>query len=456
VGQFWRAPKLRAVSHRRCGRVERRLKDSRNPNVKGSSNIDWEIDELCTLAFAVIGAYYSALLPVCRACLAVVASLALMGRTLPLCVILEGPSGYGKTAVLNMFLSLALAIYIYRSDKFTPKAFVTHASNVKKADLKSIDLLPKLVGKTLITKELAPMFRGREDALTEIFSFLCSVLDGKGLTTDSGTQGQRGYQEAHVFNWLGATTPVPAETHSLMYQLGTRLLFYEMPVEQIEEKDLFAYFKGDRCKEAEEQTRKAVKMLLVEFFKQHPVSSVEPDSITIPDTLGLEIVRWSQLLAAGRAKLKRETQNSMGGSSSRAIAAYPPEAPYKIVDYLKQFARGSALIMGRTEVDSTDIELVAHVAISSIPIHYRPVIRQLRRSRIVTSSEAAIVCEVSSPTARKYLYELSLLGFGELKKGHAASKEEGEEEPDELTRAAKYEWITGLALVEKRKGKCTV
>jgi len=117
----------------------------------------------------------------------------------------------------------------YRSDKFTPKAFVTHAANIKKDELAQIDLLPKLNGKVLLTKELAPLFRGREEDLKDNFSILISVLDGKGFTSDSGTHGRRGYSEPVLFNWIGATTPLPPSTHRLMSQLGTRLCFTSFP-----------------------------------------------------------------------------------------------------------------------------------------------------------------------------------------------------------------------------------
>ena len=43
--------------------------------------------------------------------------------------------------------------------------------------LKEIDLLPKIELKLLITKELAPIFRGRQDELIDRFSILISVLE---------------------------------------------------------------------------------------------------------------------------------------------------------------------------------------------------------------------------------------------------------------------------------------
>lgn len=97
----------------------------------------------------IIERYYTGLAPTVRACLAVFGAMALSERRRPLSLILEAPSGAGKTAAIQMFAPKAeprLNAYVYRSDKFTPKAFVSHAANVTKGDLEKLDMLPKLRG----------------------------------------------------------------------------------------------------------------------------------------------------------------------------------------------------------------------------------------------------------------------------------------------------------------------
>jgi hypothetical protein len=66
-------------------------------------------------------------------------------------------------------------------------AFVSSAANVSKEDLEKIDLLPKIQHKVLVTPELALIFRGQEDELADKFNTLIHVLDGQGLSIDSGT-----------------------------------------------------------------------------------------------------------------------------------------------------------------------------------------------------------------------------------------------------------------------------
>jgi hypothetical protein len=325
----------------------------------------------------------------------------------------------------------AAEAFIYRSDKFTPKAFVTHASNVKAEELAKMDLLPKLKNKVLITKELAPLFRGRVEELQENFSILISVLDGKGFTSDTGMRGRRGYQETILFNWIGATTPLPASTHRLMSQLGTRLLFYEVSATQPTEEQLLLFAEEDNSSDAEGQCQQAVNEFITQFFTQHPVGTVNPRDLPFSKSLLHELVRWAQFLVAARAEIKFEE-----GLHSIPVAAMPPEAPFKVVNYFKDLARGHALVHGRTEVMDADLALVGHVATSSIPGHLRPIVRQLRTCAAVTSTEATTLCDVSAPTARRYLEELSLLGVCQREKGCPYLNL-----PDMLRLATEYRWL---------------
>src|SRR5262249_26749038 len=106
--------------------------------------------------------------------IAVAAATSMTQRSNPLVLIFEGGSGRGKSFVINVLEPDRLAThkYLVRLDSFTPKAFVSHAANRNKQSLKDIDLLPKLKDRTLLVKELAPIFRGREDTLRENFATL--------------------------------------------------------------------------------------------------------------------------------------------------------------------------------------------------------------------------------------------------------------------------------------------
>src|SRR2546422_1049590 len=165
--------------------------------------------------------------------LATCATLLLADNTNPTAVIFVGGASTVKTTVANMFARAtvkrtktgSLEPLCYRSDKFTPAAFVSQAANVNANDLAKIDLLPRIKDRVLLTPELAPIFRGNDDELTKTFATVTRVLDGQGLVTDSGTHGQRGYDGRHMFAWIGCTTPLPERAWRIMGQLGSRLFF---------------------------------------------------------------------------------------------------------------------------------------------------------------------------------------------------------------------------------------
>jgi hypothetical protein len=389
-----------------------------------------------------IDKYYPALLKTVHACLSVCVTISLKNKPKPLSVILETPSGYGKTAVLQMFFpppnpkngKWFLEDYIYRSDKFTPKSFVTHAANVKKADLEKIDLLPKLRDKILITKELAPIFRGRETEMQDNFSILISILDGKGFTSDSGSQGTRGYKEAIIFNWLGATTPLPAKTHRLISQLGTRLLFFEVPVSEPTEEELLNYAQKNDAGAAEVECATTVNTFLMEFFDKHPKGSINQDSFSFPDDLLRRLVKWAMFLVKARSEVKYDKSDD----EWEPIATLPPEGAWKVINYFKEIAMGHALINGRRVINELDLELVTHVAISSVPGHLRNVIKQLRINDSLTSTLGEQLCAVSRPTIRKYFRELEILGIVGLTHGDDFANE-----PHVVKLTSKYQWLRG-------------
>ncbi len=91
------------------------------------------------------------------------------------------------------------------------------------------------------------------------------------------------------------------------------------------------------------------------------------------------------------------------------------------------------MVHGRGSVNEADLTLVSEVALSSIPGHLRPIVRELRRNDEVDSSRCEMLCRVSRPTARQYLAALDLLGIGTRAKGRAERNE-----PDRLRLAQPF------------------
>jgi hypothetical protein len=383
----------------------------------------------------IVGLYFPALVSPVHALVAVFGTMALAGRTRPITLILEGGSGSGKTTVISMALPKGMVgEYVYRSDKFTPKSFVTHAANRKKSELHRIDLLPQLRHRVLLTKELAPMFRGREHELQEIFSILISVLDGKGYVTNSGTQGQRGYAEDVRFNWLGATTPLEPRVHRLMSQLGTRLLFYEVPTVTPTSAELVEFLKRRDPDEAEHVCNSAVTSFLDDFFAEYPVCSVSMERIEFPE----DKMKWLAQIAQFLVHARREVRfGKEGGTNWKPVGANSPESPFRLLQSLKELALGHALVCRRMHVNESDLRLVEEIGISSVPGHLRPIVRELRVKPKINSGQVEELLKVSRPTARNYLEELWLLGLATLTKGNRKS-------PHVITLAPDYKWLKSL------------
>ncbi len=161
------------------------------------------------------------------ACLSVAATLLLQDISNPTGLNLIGGPSSIKTTVLSFFSNIKGIVY--ETDNFTPKAFVSHATNVKRENLAKIDLLPRIRYKLMIIPELAPIFGKRKEDLVENISILTRVFDGQGYWHDSGTQGGRGYHGDYLFAWLAASTPLDFRVWKLMGKLGSRWLFLNMP-----------------------------------------------------------------------------------------------------------------------------------------------------------------------------------------------------------------------------------
>src|ERR1044071_3633492 len=109
-----------------------------------------------------------------KAGIAVAASMSLQRRDNCLVLIYVGGSGQGKSITVRAFESdppPTLDCFL-RVDKFTPAAFVSHQMNKSEFELSQIDLLPQVKGKTMLTKELSPLFRGDQRVMIENFATL--------------------------------------------------------------------------------------------------------------------------------------------------------------------------------------------------------------------------------------------------------------------------------------------
>jgi hypothetical protein len=315
--------------------------------------------------------------------LSVCATLLLAKNSNPVAVVYLGGPSAGKTTVVNMFTDHARS---YVSDNFTPAAFVSHSANVSRQALSEIDLLPRIKHKVLLTPELAPVFRGKEDELTKRFSILTRVLDGQGLMTDSGTHGQRGYRGDYLFAWLGCTTPFDGKVWKLMAQLGSRMFFLAMNSDEGTEEALLDDYTREPYQDRLEQCRAAVHTYLTRLFDRGGgVRGVSWGAD--PQPVLLWIVRCARMLAKMRQ-----------------------ESPQRAKAVLTNLARGHALVHGRQVVSPADLPIVAQVTGSSMPPGHGQIFTRLVGAKELTVAQVQAALGVQRNTAAAMMRQLHSLG----------------------------------------------
>jgi hypothetical protein len=407
-------------------------------NKPNSSDVKSEspIAALESLQKTVTDAYGDEVWTAIKTGLAVIASLSFKDLAHPISLLYEGGSGRGKSTIINVLnpdRDLAKR-YVYRLDNFTPHSFVSHAANVSKEDIAKVDLLPQLKDKTLLVKELAPLFRGREDELRANFAILTSVLDGKGYVSASGVHGKRGYEGSYVFNWLGATTPVPAKTDSVMAQLGNRILRYEIVGSEQSDDELVEFAMSFEPETEEAACRKAANDFLESHFALHPLRSVDPSTVVLTKYDGLELVHLSKLIAQGRVELTK-AQRDNGSPAEEEFIPGLAEGAHRIIVHLRTIVQALALVAGRSAVSREDMEVMRHVAFSTITYTRREVLRAvLVGGGGLDAAAAEKMLGVSRPTARSRMRELAATGIVRWSGGNGNVAES-------ITLADEWEWL---------------
>jgi len=364
--------------------------------------------------------------------LAIVLSLSLKGRDNCVVLVYEGASGQGKSITIRLLMSDrdSTAKYLIRIDDFTPASFVSHAANRKSSQLQEIDLLPRVKDKVMLTKELAPLFRDDDKELRQNFARLTSVLDGNGYVTASGSHGRRGYQGRYLFNWLGATTPVPDRTFRVMAQLGNRILFYEIASEEWSEEKLMDFAQTYGTDDAIKECQKAVNDFVESHFKAHPVNSVDAHSINIPDEIMREIVRYANLISHGRVEVEYDELFGVE-------AAGKPEGPQRVILLLQTIVRGLTLAEGRMFATTDDLIPIRHIAFSSIPRKRREVLRALLLAGgSLSSAEVEKALGVSRSTATGRMKELAATGIATFTSGDSNTSTGAK-----VGLATKWQWL---------------
>jgi hypothetical protein len=412
------------------------------PDVHGVSSLAMPLAR----AYRVVGENFPEIVQETIICLSVAASLLLEDQQNPVALNLEGPPSSLKTTLVDFFG--AADDKCYRSDKFTPKSFVSHSASISREKLAEVDLLPRIRHKVFLVPELAPLFGLRNEDLLESFSILTRVLDGQGLSTDSGVHGRRGHTGDYLFAWIGCTTPIPHNVWKTMGKLGSRFLFIEMPADEQSDAELVRGAAGgvsyrDRIRLCQETVADFLEALWTETGG---VRSVAWRRHADPEPVMLRIAAFAKVLARLRGTISIWREGS-GDEETYNFSTPVIEGPQRAMSLLYALARGHALIQGRRQLTEEDLPIVARAALESTPNDRRAVMRLLlANDGVVETGQLQSALRCSAPTARAILETLDKLGIGHL-------TNLGPPQPATLTLDEPLRWL--LSPIEKEATPCS-
>lgn len=337
-----------------------------------------------------------------------------------------------KTEVIEL---LRKWIYSYFIDKFTAKSFVSHSATVAKEKLSEIDLLPRIKNKVLLTPELAPLFSGKEEDIKDQFGIITRLLDGKGLATESGVHGNRGYYGQYMFTWIGAAVDIPHNIYKFLSTIGFKIYFLRLPRTEISEDDLVEQTTAG--KPFNDKIREIEKLLIdyLNWFEICPISiglenlvKIEWDKSQDDKNAIRIIARLAILLAHLRGNIfvykssdlddlvipinnihNNNTINTNTGVnySEGFIHSLPTiENPSRANRQLYNLARGRALAHGRNYITMDDIPLVIKVVLSTGSIERVLVLDFLIANKgSLTTSQITTSMRIANNTAKRTMTE---------------------------------------------------
>jgi hypothetical protein len=324
-------------------------------------------------------------------------------------VYIDVPSA-GKTITLNFFSEMKEITYY--TDNFSAAAFVSQAANVKKEKLGDVDLLPRIQNKTLIVRDLAPIFGSGDENLLKTMGILTRVFDGEGLWLDGGVHGRRGYEGEYLFMFLGGSTPIAPRVWKFMGNFGSRLLFVGINSKEKNEDMLAAQLTNTTIRNKEKQCKKATTSFLKTLWAQFP-DGINWQSIHEPKEAMRIIARTAKLLARLRGTVNVWKDNTIDESYEHTIPI--KEMPDRINQLLYNLTRGHAVVRGEKNINMEDISVILRVALDSAPLTRIKLFKALLDNRgILTTENVMKQLKCSRPTALKEMEVLNVLELVEL------------------------------------------
>ena len=329
-------------------------------------------------------------------------------------LIVVGQSGAGKTTALKFFEGLDKQFY--RSDEVTPASFVTHDASLSEEQLAEVDLLPRIKHKSLLCRDMETWFSGDRESIRTTMSRMTHLMDGEGLTRDSGSHGKRSYEGDFRFSFIGASTPLKSRAWDVMGNAGYRFVFYDKEPRPDDHETLKNNLFGDSSYEEKvAECRQKVQSFLYRLWNDYGGYGSVPDN-------KISFSKDAQDAIPYLAKVVKFSRATVTDRSGKEDPHVSKEDPHRVGAVLREIAKGRALIDAETEISVDDVVVSARVALSTMPSKRRPLVRTLLNpssSGQLTRKEAEDALGVSKPTAINRMELMDTLGIESLPRSMA-------------------------------------
>lgn len=367
--------------------------------------------------------------------------------TLPFAGILLSPPSTLKTVGLQLFRKVPNTFY---TDNFSARAFVSHSTTVKKAELENIDMLPRMKNKFFLTPELSPIFGKKDEDLQETLSIITRVLDGHGYESDTGAHGHRGYAEDIMFTWVGAAVEIPYKVHKYLGTRGAKLYFFRLPLIERTDDEYMEQITNDNF----DIKTKNIQDALIDYLKWFDQC---PEGINIKNLIKIQwntekndnkaltiIMKLAKLLSHLRAVVS--TWGNTDGDFVHAFATV--EDPSRAMRQLTNLARGHALSQGRNWITMEDIPIVIKAVFSTASLERVRIFELLlEHEGKLTTSVIEISLNISDDTAKRTMTELQAIG---LVNDSSVQGSHGGEPQKQIELVEKFNWFLDEEFIKLR------
>lgn len=318
-----------------------------------------------------------------------------LDRSDPIWLMVVGNPSSNKTTIVDL---LKEDPDVFRVDSLTSNPF---SSGQKDADNPK-DLLPLLDGKCFVVKEYATVLSRSEEMVKKLIGDLVAIYDGEFIK-HSPTRGT--VKHRAVFSHIGCVTPMALQSRQrYMSAVGARFLFLRLPALSEEERSesLNEIWNHDS-----KRSKADVALLICRFCKQLKEEVKRGIDVDFPDSSKQFLNQLSKLVARARGIVIRDESEN----SSREPIDIQIEEPFRALKQLMKFAKCLALVAGNSVVGDPELEIVKHIALSSMDLRRADILAVFEQQYSVTVNMVSEMLRKNDRTVRRHLSELVSLGI---------------------------------------------